>query len=202
MLRINLLHDAGHDEAPAESSSVLLYLVGVLVLALCVAIGLVGWLTSQTTLTQAQEAHAAAEAELASLAARVPPEPSYDGLVALEQEVLDLRALLQHQELRPLALLAALEALDFDSRRDTELALQSLRFDGQTLQASGRARDIDVLTSMLDTLQADRSLTDARFTSLRAADEPLIGRPRRGRLPAIDFELYAAIPAPPLSEQE
>lgn len=201
MLRINLLHDAGLDETPAESSA-LLYLVGALVVALCGFIGLAGWLTANAAYEKAKHEEQAAALALAELEQRQGPPADFSALVALEQDALDLSALASHQSLHGPAVRGMLDALRFGENRESEIALHSLRFDGQQFQVVGIAHDLSSLEYILTHLQDNESLQDARFTVLRAAEAPLSGRPRRDRLAAIDFELYAAIPAPPLTAKE
>lgn len=201
MLRINLLHD-DRDQATASSSrSALIALVGLLVLLLCVAIALTGWLTLQNAEEAMRTDIQRAQATLQELQERRTPV-DYEGLVELERHTLTLEALTKHQSRTPRALKNVFAALGFDDRSGANIVLQSVNFDGQTITAHGRARDIDTLTQALTQLQNEDGVQDARFTALSVAEEPLSGRARRYVVNAIDFSFYAAIAAPPMEAQE
>lgn len=201
MLRINLLHDDRDQATAPPSRSALIALVGLLVLLLCVAIALTGWLTLQNAEEAARADIQRAHAMLQELEDRRTPA-DYKGLVELERQTLTLEALAKHQSRTPRALKSVFAALGFDDRSGTNILLRQFTFDGQTITAEGRARDIDTLTRALALLQDEDGVQDARFTALSVAEEPLSGRARRYIVNAIDFSFYAAIAAPPMEAQE
>lgn len=201
MLRINLLHDDKEQTAGSGPHSALFVIAGLLVLLLCAAIALFGWLTLQNNHDHARDALAEAQKDLEALQSRRGPA-DYEGLVALEGDALLLEALAQHQSQAPRALAAVLEALRLNDRRGGSIAIDQFSFDGQIITARGTARSMNTLGRMLTTLEEEDALQDARLTTLRAADEPLTGRARRLKLNAIDFTFYAAIASPPLEVQD
>lgn len=201
MLQINLLHDDREQATASAPRTALIALTGILVLLLCGAIALAGWLTLHNADDSARADIRKAQATLQELQGRTAAA-DYEGLVELEQHTLTLEALAKHQSRTPRALKTTFAALGLDDRSGNQILLQAFAFDGQVITAEGRARDIGTLTRALDTLNADDALQDARFTSLRVAEQPLSGRARRYIVNAIDFSFYAVIAAPPMEAQE
>lgn len=201
MLRINLLDDvlSGGD---GKESSGLLYLVGVLVVALCGFVALAGWLTTEAALDEARASLQVVDTPEPTEAEATNVEADLAPLEAFESLALALRQSAHQQALSTVATRDLLSALDFGTRREDEVALHELRFDGQRLQAGGVARDLDVVEALRNELAEHRALRDLHIDVLEEVDTPPSGRARRNAPPALRFELRAELDTPAVTKED
>lgn len=204
MLRINLMHDAAPEAgAVPKRATALLYLVGVLILALCACIATAGWLLLDVQTKDIRREHRELRAALSQRDSRTAPPADRAPLLDLQHANITLDAIAQQRALAPAAITFLLDTLELGDGRADNFAVHALQFDGHIVRVSGTASDATSLAPLLETLQSHRGLRDARFTALRAAEVPEPPKRRRGRATreqpvGVDFSLYAALHATPL----
>lgn len=202
MLRINLMHDAATDPAAVpERATALLYVVGALIVALCGCVAAAGWILLDGRTTEIRTEHRELRASVAARDSRPAPPADRAPLVALQRATFTLEAAAQQRTVAPAAVQRVFEILELDNDRAENLTVHALQFDGHIFRVSGTAADATTIQPLLEQLQAERGLRDARFTSLRAAEPAEAPKRRRGRSRdqpvGIDFSLYATLHAAP-----
>lgn len=203
MLRINLLHDAQPSVVAEEPSRpALAWLAGALAIALCACLAGAGYAIQKDQLLQLQAS--AANAPTAPAAPAVPERVEFDNteqravLEAIARSGLTAQQRASQQKHASSAIAVVTDSLKLEDERGRDWQVNQLSFDGEVFAIEGRALRAENLERLMQELQANPSLKDVRFTSLRV-DADLAEQRRgvtRNRVNApVAFKLYAAIPA-------